>query len=151
MVSQGDITPLQRITQPGAQSQSLSGSAGSACGRRGTAHCTRTGPPFRGNGLLSPPRSDREFCDENANSRERSVILFQVSRTGSSHIKPTCSYIVANMECLPASNCKVYMCLFEHYSSTKGFTKSGPQYTKLSKTFGSRSTMFKVDIVMSLD
>lgn len=34
MVSQGDITLLQRITQPEAQSQSVSGSAGSACGER---------------------------------------------------------------------------------------------------------------------
>lgn len=52
-VSQGDITLLQRITQPKAQSQSVSGSAGPACGEKGgalqpPAHCTRTGPPFRG-------------------------------------------------------------------------------------------------------
>lgn len=31
MVSQGDITLLQRITQPEVQSQSVSGSAGPAC------------------------------------------------------------------------------------------------------------------------
>lgn len=34
MVSQGDIALLQRITQPEAQSQSLSNSAGLACGRQ---------------------------------------------------------------------------------------------------------------------
>lgn len=33
MVSQGDITLLQRITQPEAQSQSVSGSAALACQR----------------------------------------------------------------------------------------------------------------------
>lgn len=59
MVSQGDITLLQRITQPEAQSQSVSGSVGPACGERAVgggvlqtppsnAHCTGTGPPFRG-------------------------------------------------------------------------------------------------------
>lgn len=57
MVSQGDITLLQRITQPKAQSQSVSGSAGPVCGEgevgggellQPPAHCTGTGPPFRG-------------------------------------------------------------------------------------------------------
>ena len=59
MVSQGDITLLQRITQPEARSQSASGSAHPAIGERDTgeegyssplhtAHCTGTGPPFRG-------------------------------------------------------------------------------------------------------
>lgn len=56
MVSQGDVTLLQRITQPEEQSQLVSGSANLACGQRERggaglqppAHCTGIGPPFRG-------------------------------------------------------------------------------------------------------
>lgn len=84
MVSQGDITLLQRITQPEAQSQSVSGSAGPACGERAAGGGVLQPPPlpctlhwnwasFQGgekkNGLLSPPRPGREFRDENANEK----------------------------------------------------------------------------------
>lgn len=65
MVSQGDITLLQRITQPEAQSQSLFGSAGPACGARAVgggvlqppAHCTGTGPHFRGKQAFEPTQA----------------------------------------------------------------------------------------------
>lgn len=44
--------------------------------RQPPAHCTGTGPPFRGKtGLLSPPRPGREFRDENANESGSSAIF----------------------------------------------------------------------------
>lgn len=105
MVSQGDITLLQRITQPKAQSQLVSGSAGPACGeRRGTAApYTRhwNWASFQGKtGLLSPPRPGREFRAENANESGSSAIFVANDRSGLSYTKPVGSNYMVNMKCL---------------------------------------------------
>lgn len=59
MVSQGDITLLQKIAQPKAQSQLVWSSAGSAGGERRGAeapiHCRQTGPLFKGKQGFSEP------------------------------------------------------------------------------------------------
>lgn len=110
MLNQGDTTLLQSITPPEAQSQTLSGSAGLACGKnegKGGAlqppgHCTGNGPPsFQGKtALLSPPSLDRELCDENVNESDRFASIVSNDRTGSNYTKQKESNYMVNMKCL---------------------------------------------------
>lgn len=124
MVSQGDIALLQRITQPEAQSQSLSDSAGLACGRQRKGRSGAAAPctlhwnwaSFQGEtGLLSPPRPGREFRDENANESANSDIFVLNDRTGSSHTKTSGYNYIVNIKCLSPSNWDNCNHLFVHW------------------------------------
>lgn len=105
MVSQGDITLLQKIAQPKAQSQLVWSSAGSAWGERRGAeapiHCRETGPLFKGKqGFLSPPRPGRKVRAQNTNSSGNSTISVANNRSASSSTKPVASNYMVNMKCL---------------------------------------------------
>lgn len=91
MVSQGDITLVQKITQPISLwfCWSSMWERGEGGVPQPPAHCAGTGPPFRGKtGLLSPPRPGREFRDENSNEIGSPAIFVSKDRTGSNYTKP---------------------------------------------------------------
>lgn len=105
MVSQGDITLLQKIAQPKVQSQLVWSSAGSAWGERRGAEdpilCRETGPLFRGKqGFLSPPRPGRKVRAPNANCSGNSTIFVANDGSALSATKPVASNYIVNIKCL---------------------------------------------------